>query len=447
MNNLPPGPQSPILWQSLRWILDPIKFQDYCQRLYGDNFTLRLVDSIPRVIIGTPEDIKEIFSLDSQDFDAGCGNQLLVPLLGKMSLFTIDGELHQQHRQLLMPPFHYQHMTNYAETIWQITKQIKNQWSINEPLFLRSQMQKISLEIIIKLIFGINDDSQRYQEIKELIIRFLRIIDSPLKSAMIYIKLLRLDWGKWTWWGQLKATQTQIYNLLDSEIKLRRNYPRTNKNENILNLLINAQDETGNILSDREIKDELITLFLAGHETLTTSLTWSLLEIHLNQEIKRNLEQEIKNLEEQEDLNAIAKLPYIIATVAETLRKYPIAPIISPRVLKKPLIIGKYEYPAKTFLCPSIYLVHYREEIYSQAQKFQPQRFINHKYAPYEYFPFGGGNRRCIGYALAQLEMKLIISFILENHQLKFWLPENLQMKRRGFSLTSSQEIKFQKTV
>ncbi len=443
MNQLPPGPKSNLLWQTLRWTLEPLKFQDDCQAIYGDTFTLKLVDTRPRVIIGNPQDIKEIFSHDAQYFDAGRGNQALIPLLGQNSLFTIDGDRHKQHRQLLMPSFHHQYVKNYAEEICKITNNITREWAIEKPLSLRSEMQKISLEIIIKIVFSISD-SERYEKIKRLIVNFLNIMDSPVKSAMIFFKFLRQDWGKWSWWGQLKQTQKQIDDLLQAEIESRRNQTEI-IGKDILSLMMSAYDDEGNNLNDQELKDELITLFIAGHETLTTSLTWAFYQIYRHEEIKEKLETEINGLENKNNFTGMENLPYLTATISETLRMYPISPMIFPRVNRKPVTIGKYTYSTETFLCPSIYLVHYREDIYPEAHQFKPERFIDKKYAPYEYFPFGGGDRRCLGYALAQLEMKLIISFILQNHRLKLFETDNLKMKRRSFGLSPSQEIMFRK--
>ena len=443
MNQLPPGPNSHLIWQTLRWTFQPLKFLDDCQAIYGDTFTLRFVDSRPRVIISNPQDIKKIFSLDSQSLQAGRGNQILLPVLGQNSLFTLDGEKHQHHRKLLMPPFAHQYIKNYCQIIIKIAQEITNQWESEKPFDIRSQMQKISLEIIIRLVLGIND-STRYRKIKKLIISFLNIMDSPLKSAMIFFPFLQLDCGQWTWWGQFKQIQRQIDQVLQEEIEARRNQPSAAKDD-VLGLMMNVKDEEGNSLDDRELKDELATLFIAGHETLTTSLSWAFYQIHQHPEIKEKLQSEIDHLDYHHNLMEVEKLPYLTATIKETLRMYPISPIIFPRVVRKRITINTYTYPQDTILCLSLYLVHYREDIYAQPHQFQPARFINRKYSPSEYFPFGGGSRLCLGYALAQLEMKLIISMILYNHQLKLLTPANVTMRRRSFGLSPNQEIMFMK--
>ncbi len=196
-----------------------------------------------------------------------------------------------------------------------------------------------------------------------------------------------------------------------------------------------AKDETGKTLTNAELKDELLTLLFAGHETTATMMAWAFYELlghpSVLQKLSEEFEQQGKNLEPLE----IAKLPYLNAVCQEVLRMYPVIPIIFPRITKTAMKIMGYQFEPETWLTPSIYLVHYREDLYPEPEKFKPERFLERQFSGYEYFPFGGGNRRCLGYALAELEMKLVLASIISQYELTLASNKLVEPQRRGLAI------------
>jgi len=432
VSQLPNRITSPPWWQLIRWIADPLKFQNLCYQKYGDIFTIHLGGLGSYVIIGNPQMIQEIFSQDKQ-FDVGRGNALAEPLVGKNSLMLVDGDRHRRERKLLMPPFHGERLQTYAEQICLITEQIVCQWQIGQLFVARTAMQKISLEIILQIVFGLSE-GERYQQIKPLLTAWIDMTDSPLRSSILFLGFLQQDWGAWSPWGQMKRRQRQVHDLLQAEIEDRRTTGDEGRAD-VLSLMMKARDENGQQMSDEELRDELLTILFAGHETTATMLAWALYQIHQLPDIREKLLLELDSLGENPNPMEIAQLPYLTAVCQETLRMYPVLPVIFPRITKSSMKIAGYQFDAETTLMPSIYLVHYREDLYPDAKQFKPERFFEHQYSPSEYLPFGGGNRRCLGYALAQLEMKLVLATILSKYQLALAENKSVKLQRRGFTL------------
>ncbi|HEY9602830.1 MAG TPA: cytochrome P450 [Allocoleopsis sp.] len=423
---------NPPWWQLMNWIVDPLGFQDRYSRLYGDIFTMRLSGLGSCVILGNPQAIQEIFSQDSK-FDVGRGNDLAEPLLGKNSLILMDGNRHRRERKLLMPPFHGEKLQTYAKQICLITEQVASLWQVGQPFVARTTMQKISLEVILQIVFGLSE-GERYQQLKHLLTDWLNMTDSPLRSSMLFLRFLQQDWGRWTPWGRMKQRQRRIHDLLQAEIEER----RTKNNEgraDVLSLMMVARDENGQAMTDEELRDELLTMLFAGHETTATTLAWTFYQIYQRPDVREKLQQELETLGENPNPMEIAQLPYLTAVCQETLRMYPVIPVIFPRITKSPVNIAGYQFDAETTFMPSIYLVHYREDLYPNAQQFQPERFLERQYSSSEYLPFGGGIRRCLGYALAQLEMKLVLATVLSKYQLALAEDKPVKLQRRGFTL------------
>jgi cytochrome P450 family 110 len=441
MSQLPNCITSPPWWQLMNWIADPLGFQDRYSRKYGDIFTMRLAGLGSWVVIGNPQAIQEIFSQDAK-FDVGRGNTLGEPLVGKNSLLLIDGERHRRERKLLMPPFHGERLQTYAQHICLITEQVASQWQVDQTFVARTAMQKISLEVILQIVFGLSA-GERYQQLKPLLTDWLNMTDSPLRSSMLFLRFLQQDWGAWTPWGRMKQRHRQIHDLLQAEIEER----RTQQNEqrtDVLSLMMAARDENGQAMTDAELRDELLTILFAGHETTATTLAWAFYQIHqpLNLNVREQLLKELDSLGENSHPMEIARLPYLTAVCHETLRMYPVIPTIFPRIAKSPVKIAGYLFEAETILSPSNYLVHYREDLYPNAQAFKPERFLERQYSAGEYFPFGGGSRRCLGYALAELEMKLVLAKILSKYQLALAEDKPVKPQRRGFTLAPAGGVR-----
>ncbi len=439
MSQLPNCIPSPPYWQLINWITDPIGTQERYSRKHGDIFTMQLGGIGSFVVIGNPQAVQEIFNQDSK-FDAGQGNALGEPLVGRNSLMLLDGDRHRRERKLLMPPFHGERLHTYANQICVIAEKVASQWQVGQAFVMRTAMQKVSLEIILQVVFGLSE-GDRYQQLQPLLTDWINMTDSPLRSSMLFFQFLQKDWGSWTPWGRMKQRQRQIHQLLQAEIDERRT-TATNGRTDVLSLMMAARDEQGQAMTDEELRDELLTILLAGHETTATTLAWAFYQIHQHPDVREQLLQELDGLGENPAPMEIAKLPYLSAVCQETLRMYPVLPGIFPRVANSPVKVAGYAFDAGTILMPTIYLVHYREDLYPHAQQFVPARFCDRQYSPSEYFPFGGGSRRCLGYALAQLEMKLVIATILAKYQLALAEDKPIKIQRRGFTLAPTGGVR-----
>ncbi|KAF3885977.1 MULTISPECIES: cytochrome P450 [Nostocales] len=433
LSQLPNRITSSSWWQLMNWIADPLGFQDRYSQKYGDIFTMELGGLGSYVLVGNPQVIQEIFNQDSKNFDVGRGNALAKPIIGKNSLMLFDGDRHRRERKLLMPPFHGERLPIYAKQICHLTEQVASQWLVGQAFVARTAMQKISLEVILQIVFGLSE-GERYQQLKPLLTDWLNMTDSPLRSSMLFLRFLQQDWGTWTPWGRMKLRQRQVHDLLIAEIEERRTQGNSGRGD-ILSLMMAARDDQGQPMSNEELQDELLTILFAGHETTATTLAWAFYQIHQHPNVLEKLLQELDSLGESSNPMEIAQLPYLTAVCQEILRMYPVLPVLFPRIAKSPIKIGGYHFDAETTLMPSIYLVHYREDLYPNARQFKPERFLERQYSRSEYFPFGGGSRHCLGYALAQLEMKLVIATILSKYQLANADDKPVKVQRRGFTL------------
>ena len=433
---LPDGPKSPPLLQLIQWIAQPLTLMETNAQRYGDLFTVNLGSLGPLVFISHPQAIQAIFTADARQFDVGKGNEILRPLLGGRSLILQDGASHQRQRRLLMPPFHGERMRAYGKLINEITEQATNQWQLGQPLNARETTQAISLQVILQAVFGL-DQGQRYQQLQQLLSEILNTTSSVLSSSLLFIRSLQRDLGSWSPWGQMVRRQAQIRQLIYAEIQARREQPDPTRTD-ILTLMLSARDEAGQPLSDAELHDELMTLLIAGHETTATAIAWALYWVHRQPEIGDKLRRELETVGSNADPNAIAQLPYLNAVCQETLRLYPVAMLTFSRMLKSPMRLLEYEFEPGTVLVPCIYLVHHREDLYPEPKQFKPERFLERQFSPYEYLPFGGGNRRCIGMAFAMFEMKLVLANILSRYELAIADNQSVKPVRRGVTLALS---------
>ncbi|MBN3945571.1 MAG: cytochrome P450 [Nostoc sp.] len=415
---LPNGPQTHPWVQMYHWLTNPLEYIEDCAKRYGDIFTLQLGQNFaPQVFISNPQAIQQIFTTDPKYLDSGEPAGIKSPLLGQQSLLALEGKPHQRQRKLLTPPLHGERMLAYGELIRDITEQVTNQWQVGETFAVLPSMQAISFQVILKTVFGL-EDGPRYEKLKELLIAILNPKIPILRTVLLFFPSMRQDLGAWSPWGKYLRLRQQIDQLIYAEISDRKAQPDSSRTD-ILSLMIAARDEAGEPMTDLELRDELMTLLVAGHETTATSLSWALYWIHYLPQVREKLLQELDKLGEQPDPNAIFRLPYLNAVCSETLRLYPVAISGLNRVVKSPLQIGEYKFEPGTLLTPSIYLTHHREDLYPESKQFKPERFLERQFSPYEYLPFGGGNRRCIGMGFALFEMKLVLATVLSHWQME----------------------------
>jgi cytochrome P450 len=416
----------------MKFIFRPVEYLEDYGRKFGDFWAIGSEET-PLVYVNHPDAIRAIFNAEREVFDSGQGNRgVLAFLLGANSLVLLDGPKHQRHRKLLMPPFHGDRLKTYGDLILDITEKVTDDWREGESFRVRRYTCEITLRVILQAVFGLHA-GPRYDELRNGLTALLETTGSPLSSSLLFFQFLQKDWGAWSPWGRFLRLKQRIDDLLYAEIRERRSSAADGTD--ILSLLLSARDEAGEPMTDEELHDELMTLLVAGHETTASALAWALYWIHYLPEVEEKLRAELGTLGDRPDPLEIAKLPYLGAVCSETLRIYPIAPTAFARVLKFPLEVMGYRFNAGTAFLPCVYLVHHREDIYPEPNKFKPERFLDRSYSPYEYFPFGGGDRRCIGAGLATLEMKLAIASILNRFRLILPNSRPLKPVRRGLTV------------
>ncbi|NEQ24550.1 MAG: cytochrome P450, partial [Microcoleus sp. SIO2G3] len=355
------GPTTPRylrILRTLQWIFRPLDVLEARAQRYGDIFALGKNTSTPFVYVSNPEAIRQILTADSERFESGRANKPLLFLLGENSLILLDGRKHQRQRRLLMPPFHGERMRAYGKLICDITEQVMSQWKIGEAFYVRSAMQEISLRVILSAVFGL-DKGQRFDQLRQLLSSLLDVISSPLTSSFLFFPSLQKDLGSWSPWGRFLRQKQQINQLLYDEIQQRREQVDPS-GDDILSLLLSARDEAGQPMTDEELRDELLTLLFAGHETTASALSWALYWTDHLPEVRDRLLSELDTLSPDTDPTTIARLPYLSAVCQETLRIYPIAINPFPRTLKAPMEIMGYQFEPGTTLLISIYLTHHR---------------------------------------------------------------------------------------
>ena len=419
----------------------PLNFVENYTKKYGDFYRFKLSSDRPIIVVSNPLAIEEIFTAPVDTFESAEANKVLSFLLGDNSLLLLDGKAHRNRRRLLMPPFHGELLQKCSKEIVEITNKVSDRLKTNQPFAVRSYMQEITLRVILNVVFGI-DRGTRYELLRELLVELLETFNTPFKSLLIIFPLLQKDWGKFSPWGRFLRLKAEIRELIYREIKDRRELLASEPHQDILSLLLLAKDEKGKGMTDEELHDELITLLFAGHETTASALSWMFYWIHYFPEVQAKLRSELSSLGENADYREINNLPYLNAVISETLRIYPVASGAFARIPTRSMSILGYELNSDDWLSISIYALHHREDLYPDSKQFKPERFLEKTYSPYEYIPFGGGNRRCIGSALALLEMKLVTATVLSRFQLALTSKRPMYPVSRGITLAPPASFK-----
>ncbi len=439
--SLPPSPKAPAFLQLIQWIADPVAYMESAKQQYGDIFTAKVGAKLGDIVfVGDPHAVQQILTSDRKQFSApGEVNKILSILLGDSSVIMLEGDAHKQRRQLLMPPFHGERLKAYGQLICTLSEKVMDRFLSGDRFLARSVMQEISLQVIIEAVFGLHE-GERYQQLKQLLAELLEIFRTPWKTATFFFRFLQWDLGTSSPWGRFLDRQRQIDALLSAEIAERRAHPDSNRSD-ILSLLMSATDEDGKGLSDRALHDELLTVLFAGHETTTTMMAWTLYWTHSLSDVKQKLLTELASLGDNRDPVEIARLPYLTAVCQETLRIYPVAMLTFPRVVQEPVELGGYHFEPGAILAGCMYLIHQREDIYPQHQQFKPERFLEKQFSPYEFMPFGGGARRCLGDTLVLFEMKLVLATFLWHYELTLSDSRPEKPRRRGVTLAPERGV------
>jgi cytochrome P450 family 135 len=418
-----PGPRLPRFLQSWMGLVRPVEARLAMRKRFGPVF--RTKDAIAGELVHVADRglIEQMFKWKPAQYSVGQPRQLMEPVTGPSSILLLDGGRHLRMRKLMLPPFHGEAIAHFAELIEHITEREINSWRPGETIRTRTVAQTITMEVIIRAVFGITDPD-RVAELKELLPRLSSI------NPILAFEATRKDLGPYSPWGRFIRCRDRVDEMLYEEIEHRRPEPGRDTRKDILTLLRSARDEDGSPLTHRELRDELITLLLAGHETTATSIGWAFERLLRTPPALERLTAEATAGEGGE---------YIEAVIKETLRVRPVVPEVF-RAVTEPTELGGYRFEPGTQLAASILLVQYDPELYPpDPHAFRPERFLEGAPESYTWIPFGGGVRRCLGAAFAQLEMRIVISTMLARARLRAPRARGEQARFRGITLVPSR--------
>ncbi len=416
---MPPGPRLPRIVQTAGFMFGGPRFLEACRRRYGDAVTFGTIFDSRFVMVFDPALVKELFTGSGEQLHAGEANALLGPILGERSVLLLDGREHLRHRRLMLPSFHGRRMQAYASVIVESADAEIDSWPVGEPFALLPSMQALTLRVIMRAVFGFEEGAQR----DELAARLREMIEPVARPRGLLLMLLlgRLGSGR----GRARAFEASrraVDELLYAEIARRRADPGLEERDDVFSALMVATDEQGRRLSDGEVRDELVTLLVAGHETTATGLAWTFdLLLHHPAIHRRAIEGD--------DV-------YLDAVVKESLRLRPVIPGVGRVVRGEPFRLNGYSVPPGVEINPSIRMIHRRADVYPEPRSFRPERFLGDDPPDtYTWIPFGGGSRRCLGASFAQLEMRLVIRRVLERCALRPAVAEPDKVQFRGIAL------------
>lgn len=418
---LPPGPTSSPLVQTLRWGFRPLPFMQECREKFGDSFSVKFLGfERPMVMISDPEAIKALYTERENGLPPG-RNIVLEPIMGSRSVLLLEGSDHLARRKLMLPAFHGERMRSYEPVVEEIVSAEIDSWPLGEEFPIHSRMQAVTLEVILRVVFGVAD-GPRLERLRGMLGRVLAETASPAAQLIGFASQRfggRGPWAKFE--GQLRAVDELLY----AEIGERRSDPGLEDRDDILSALMLARFEDGEAMSDTELRDQLMTLLLAGHETTATALAWTfdLLLRH-----SAPLQRLCDSLEQGED-------EYLRATIAESLRLRPVIPLAGRRLAKE-LSVDGLTLPAGTDVTPAIWLTHTRADVYPEPFAFRPERFLDQAPDTYAWIPYGGGIRRCLGASFAEFEMRIMLREVLTRCDLHKASPAPERVGRRNITLS-----------
>ena len=432
---LPEGPREHPLVTTWRWLRKPQELMESNRARFGDVFTMKLPALPPIVMFCNPEAVKEVFADDGETLAAGKFNLSLRAFLGDHSVLMLDGKEHMRHRKLLLPPFQGERMQAYGQAMIDLTNDSIDAWPLREAFAVHGRMQGITMRVIVRTVFGF-ERGPGFERMCALLTRMLDLASWP----PLLIPTFQVDLGRFSPWGRFQRTAAEVTAALLEQIRERRRdgEAATGRND-VLALLIAARDEQGAPLRDEEIMGELVTLLVAGHETTATTLAWAFRLVLGAPEVKTRLTSELSLALAQGALTPerVSKLEYLDAVVRETLRLQPVVPIVG-RILERDTTLGGHALAKGTAVACSIFLAQRRASVYPDPTRFDPARFLGKKFTPNEFFPFGGGIRRCIGMAFALYEIKMVLATALCRTQLRLAPGPPPTVARRSITLTPS---------
>jgi cytochrome P450 family 110 len=440
---LPDGPKTPRVLQAMQFVKDPLGYMDDAQEKYGDIFTSKAFTfhDQPTLMISNPEALKQILTNDTKEFSAP-GNlmEIVIPFFGDYSLLVLDGDTHRQQRKLMMPSFHGDHLKAYGKAMCDITEKVMAQLSFDKPFVARTIMRDITLQSVIEVLFGFHE-GERWERLMQLMLATMNHFQNPLWLATGFFPLLQKDFGRKSPWGYFVHMRQQIDDLIYEEIEERRAKPDPDARD-LLTLLISARDEDGQPMTNKQLRDQMVTLMMVGHENSANAIAWALYWVHKHPEVLDKLLQELASLGDSPEPMAIVRAPYMSAVCNEILRLSSGNTLTSGRMVRSPVELMGYQLSPGIALFGSIYLTHNRPDLYPEPKQFKPERFLERQFSPYEFIPFGGGIRSCMGANLALMEIKLILATVVSRYQLALADDQPEKLVGRGVVLIPERGVK-----
>jgi cytochrome P450 len=432
-SRLPPGPRLPRLLQTVGFIFYTVRFIDGSRRRYGDAVTFRTLFDPRFVMVFDPELVERIFKADHDHLNAGEANAVLRPVVGDGSVLLLDGTEHLRHRRLMLPSFHGQRMRAYESVMRRAADEAIDGWPIGERFRLLPSMQALTLEVIMSAVFGMERGPRR-DEMKRRVRAMLEPVSHRSTVLLYAVSRGRIARGPMRRFGERR---TALDELMFDEIARRRDASDLEDREDVFSTLLLARDEDGNPMTDVEMRDELVTLLVAGHETTATGLAWAF-DLLLHDE--RVLHRLRESLADGDDT-------YLDAVVKEALRVRPVVLGVGRVVRGEPFELGPYVIPPGVEINPSIAAIHRRSDRYPEPSRFRPERFLGDD-APdgYTWLPFGGGPRRCLGASFATFEMRTVIRRVLERAELEAVSPQPDRGERRNITFVPKEGVRVVQT-
>lgn len=428
---LPPGPRMPALLQTFGFWSRPTASLERSRARYGRRYTIRLFGQPPVVVISDPEEIKQVLMSPADVLHPGEGARLLEPLVGPNSLILLDEEPHLEQRKLLLPAFHGERMQALADLMQELTEQEISSWPLGEPIALHPRLQRLTLEIVLRAVFGL-ERGARLERLRELLTGVLAFTESPLSFLPPPPPSMERLLSVYGPFRRLQRLLAQADELIFELIEERRG--EDEHGPDVLSLLLAARHEDGSPMSAAELRDELMTALVAGHETTASQLAWAFMLLSREHVACSKLVQEIDENEDD---------AYLSATINEVMRHRPVLPNPEPRLVKQPVQIGDIEYSPGVVLMLNAYLLHHDPDIYPEPYAFRPERFLESAggRAPgtYTWLPFGGGRRRCIGASFALMEMKIVLREVLSRFELQPLEQRPERPRRRSITISPSK--------
>jgi cytochrome P450 len=428
---LPAGPRSPAWWQLVRFAGDPLRLLDECHRRYGDAFTLDIAGNGRFVMLSDPEVVREVFRGSPDALHSGEANALFRATVGRNSVLVLDGAPHARQRRVLVPPLKGERMRAFFDAMRLETLEAARSWPRDASFPALPEMRRITLRVILRTALGLapGPEMDRFGRKVE---RFLA--NGRQRYALVLMTVVPIERLSGSRWAPLFRQLSDLDDDLFAAIAMRRRGEGRPGGENVLDDLLAAAHEDGSPLDDREVRDALLTILIAGHDTTALALAWALAEIVPRPEVVDRLADELRRVTGGGPPGAehLPALEYLDGAVRESLRLRPVAPFVVRKTVR-PFAAGGREYPAGVVLCPCSYLVHRREDLYPEPDRFRPERFLGRKFGPHEWFPFGGGNRVCLGMPFALYEMKVLLATLLS--QVRLARPAGARSRARRYGI------------